>query len=83
MMLSVLDLDPVLLPTATIWPIAMLGDQPLQPKFTSFAEQVWPDLALLKVANEDAVTPCLGKPSILLMSSWIIGPSSSAVFWAF
>jgi hypothetical protein len=44
-MLPVLDLDPMLLPTAAIWAIAMFRDQTLQPEFAGFPKQVRPGLA--------------------------------------
>ena len=37
-MLSVFDLDPVLLPTTAVRPVAMLGNQTLNAKLTGLAE---------------------------------------------
>ena len=49
-MAAVPGLDPMLLTTAALRSIAMLGYQTLQAKFASFAEQVRSDLTLLEIA---------------------------------
>ena len=56
-MTSILDLDPELLPSATVGSVAMLRNETLKSELAGFAEKVWSDLALLKVAHEDAVWP--------------------------
>ena len=51
--LPVFDLNPMLRPTGLIGPVAMLGDETLQPELAGLAGQVRPDLALLKGIDED------------------------------
>lgn len=51
-MVPVLHLDPVLGPAALVRPIAMLRN-----KFAGLPKKIRPDLALLELADEDAVRP--------------------------
>jgi hypothetical protein len=53
-MRPVLHLEPVLLPAATIRPVAMLTAQALQTHAAGSAEQVWPDLAALAIHNQNS-----------------------------
>jgi PilZ domain-containing protein len=54
-MASVLDLDPVLLPAAAVRPIAVLGDQPLEPHAAGSTVKIGADLASLERRHSDAV----------------------------
>jgi hypothetical protein len=54
---SVLDLDPVRRAAGAVPALAALGNHALQPELAGVAEQVWSDLALLEVADEDAIRP--------------------------
>jgi hypothetical protein len=54
-MLPVLHLDPAAEAAGTVGPMAVLGDQTLQPHAADGGEQVRPDLALLERRHLDAV----------------------------
>jgi hypothetical protein len=56
-MLSVLDLDPMLLSPAAVRPIAMFEDQPFQSHAAGGTKQIRPDLALFEVAQENSIRP--------------------------
>jgi hypothetical protein len=61
-MLPVFDLDPVLRPASLIRPVAVFGDDPLQPHVAGRAEKVEPDLATLEWVDEDALGPACQQP---------------------
>ena len=54
-MAPVLHLDPAVEPPATVWALAVLRNQPLQPHPAGVAKQVRPDLALLERCQVDTV----------------------------
>ena len=62
LMLLVLDFNPVFRPAAAIGSIGALGDQTLEAELAGLAEQVRANLALLEVADEDAVRPARQQP---------------------
>jgi hypothetical protein len=56
-MLPVLDLDPVIAPTAAVGALAMLRDQTFKPHAAGRLEQLRPNLALLEWRHEDPLGP--------------------------
>jgi hypothetical protein len=51
----VLHLYPVLRPTSLIRPVPALTHQTFEPHVAGGNKQIWPDLALFKVAQKDAI----------------------------
>jgi hypothetical protein len=51
----VLTFNPEFLTATTIWSVTVLGNQTLKPEFACLAEQVRPDLAQLKLADENSI----------------------------
>jgi hypothetical protein len=56
-MTPVFNLDPVRRSAGAVWPVLMFRYQPLQAELAGLPEQVRADLALLILADENAVRP--------------------------
>jgi hypothetical protein len=73
-MLPVLHLDPVIASAGAIGALAVFRDQAFEPHHAGMPEHVSADLALLEIAQEDAIDPPSQQPGEVGLAPPLLNP---------